>query len=144
MRNEKLMDPEPRREQQITAGPMSSDSAFRAPHPASEEPVRVKLYGLFSRTRRRYVVGSILELGYAAALLIVWVLAWPHYWAILKGRGDQLPTSMMVTVAVLKNLPLIMVAAVAIKAFEMWIVLRLFARKEAERLAAYNQPSPPA
>jgi hypothetical protein len=104
------------------------------------EPVRVKLYGLIWHTRRRYLVHSIMGLGAVVGVLIVWWLGWPR----LRHNLElfDLPTHMAVTVAVLNQVPWIMLVAVTIKAFEMWIVLRRFAQKEAERLANSTKTSP--
>jgi hypothetical protein len=107
------------------------------------EPIRVKVYGLFSQTRRRYILQSIFGLGYGVALLILWWKLWPGLRETLTRRPDvQLPTHMIVTVAVLNEVPWILLIVAVIKAFEMWIVLRRFAQKEAEQLAKTTQTSP--
>ena len=106
------------------------------------EPIRVKVYGLVSQTRRRYVLQSIFGLGYGVALLILWWKLWPGMRENLTRPDLQLPTHMIVTVAVLNELPWILLIVAAIKAFEMWIVLRRFAQKEAEQLAKATEVSP--
>jgi hypothetical protein len=102
------------------------------------EPVRVKVYGLFKRTRKRYLIDSALGL---AALLAVFV-AWFALWPVLHGRIEssrqqlhwaELPTWMRLTVAVLDVLPWILTATALFKCLEMFLVLRCFARKEAEQ-----------
>ena len=105
------------------------------------EPVRVKVYGLVWHTRRRYVLQSIFGLGAVAGVLILWWLGWQR----LRDNLTQLelPPHVKLTVAILDQVPYIMLVAVAIKAFEMWLVLRRFSRKEAERLAKQTQPSSP-
>jgi hypothetical protein len=104
------------------------------------EPVRVKVYGLFWRTRQRYLIDSAIGLACLLALFIAWFPGWPH----LKARIDTiekirhengepgLPTYMTVTVAVLDVLPLILTATALFKCLEMFLVLRAFARNEAE------------
>jgi hypothetical protein len=106
------------------------------------EPVRVKVYGLFWQTRRRYVLQSIFGLGYGVALLILWLAAWRGMYEKLMRWDLDLPTYMKVTVAILNQLPWILLAAAAIKLFEMWIVLRRFTQKEAEQLAKRPATSP--
>jgi hypothetical protein len=105
------------------------------------EPVRVKVYGLFWRTRKRYLLDS----GVGLVVLVVMLVGWFSGWPALKERIDViekfhvekgqpgLPTYMQVTVAVLDVLPLILLATALFKCLEMFIVLRCFARKEAER-----------
>jgi hypothetical protein len=114
------------------------------------EPVRVKVYGLFWRTRQRYLIDSAVGLACLLALFIGWFPAWPH----LKGRIETierfrvengepgLPTYMQITVAVLDVLPLILTATALFKCLEMFIVLRAFARKEAEQKNPKAGPAP--
>jgi hypothetical protein len=104
------------------------------------EPVRVKVYGLFSLTRRRYLKQALAGGFYLCVLLAAWWLGWPALEKVLK-RG-QLPTAMAVTVAILDNVPLILLAAALYKAGEMYFVLRLFARKEALQAASPPSPKP--
>jgi len=106
------------------------------------EPVRVKVYGLFWQTRRRYVLQSLFGLGYGVALWILWLIEWPEMSTKLNRWDIDLPTYMKVTVAILNVLPWILLAAAAIKLFEMWIVLRRFTRKEVEQFAKKKAPSP--
>jgi hypothetical protein len=106
------------------------------------EPVRIKVYGLFWQTRRRYVLQSIFGLGYGVALLVLWFAAWPGMYKQLTRWDVDLPAYMRVTVAVLNELPWILAAAAVIKLFEMWIILRRFTRKEAEQLAKPPASSP--
>jgi hypothetical protein len=93
------------------------------------EPVRVKVYGLFSRTRRRYVIEAALGTVFGLILLIAWWLGWPH----LRQRLDalELPPFLQLTVAVLDWTPWILLGAVMWKGMEVLIVLRSFARKGA-------------
>src|SRR5262249_46920661 len=90
------------------------------------EPVRVKVYGLFWQTRRRYVLQSIFGLGYGVALLIVWLAVLQGKCAELMRPDIDVSTSMKVIVAILNQLPWILLATALIKLFEMWIVLRRF------------------
>src|SRR6476659_9227716 len=40
------------------------------------EPVRVKVYGLFSRTRRRYLIEAVTGAGFGLILFVAWWLGW--------------------------------------------------------------------
>jgi len=98
------------------------------------EPVRIKVYGLFSLTKRRYLTQAVAGVVVAALLLIGWWFGWPP----LRDRLTQheLPAAMAVVVAVLNNVPWILLAAVAFKAIEVFFVVRAFVRKEGERGAS--------
>jgi hypothetical protein len=93
------------------------------------EPVRVKVYGLFALTRRRYLrqaATGLLSLGF---LLVAWWLSWPS----LRQPLDklELPPTMSWIVAVLNRVPWILLGAGLYKCIEMWLVLRAYARREA-------------
>jgi hypothetical protein len=105
------------------------------------EPVRVKVYGLFSRTRKRYLLDSAIGLAALLAVFIAWFPCWPplkeridtiEKFRVEKGESG-LPTYMQITVAVLDVLPLVLTATGLFKCLEMFLVLRSFARKEAEQ-----------
>jgi xylose isomerase len=104
-------------------------------------PVRVKVYGLFPRTRRRYVteafVGGLLLL----AALVAWWLGWPE----LEARLKRLPQvrGVVATEAVLANVPWMVLAAAVLKSIELIVVLRRFTRKEALQNVRGPQPQPP-
>jgi hypothetical protein len=106
------------------------------------EPVRVKLYGLIWQTRRRYVIQSILEVGWGIGLLILWWFKLRELCQSLMKSDAVLPTYMYLTVAVLNELWCILPILGVYKAFEMWIVLRRFTQKEAQQLAKPTEPSP--
>jgi hypothetical protein len=97
------------------------------------EPVRVKVYGLFSRTRRRYLIEAIAGVGSAMVLLIAWYFGWPPMHERLT--RPELPPSAYRTllVAVLNNVPWILMAALAYKMAEVYVVLRILARKEGKK-----------
>ena len=84
---------------------------------------------------------SVLDFVSGAAVLLFWLLVWPGMKQNVM-RFDPPPTHLSVVVAVLDQVPWILLAATAVKVFEMWIVLRRFARKEAEQLAAPPKSSP--
>jgi hypothetical protein len=99
------------------------------------EPVRIKLYGLFTRTRRAYILQSMVELLYAAGLLLIWWLKWPSFREHMTHQEMDHPTYILVILAVLNEVPWILLLAVTIKIVEMWIILRRFAEKQAQQLA---------
>ena len=90
------------------------------------EPVRVKVYGLFSLTKRRYL--SQAATGVVFAVLI---LAGRWFgWAPLSKRLADAPASALrdFLVVVLGNVPWIVLAVLVYKAIEVFFVLRAFAR----------------
>jgi hypothetical protein len=95
---------------------------------AGVEPIRVKIYGLVPRTRRRYLIESALALGFTTVLFIAWWLGWP----VLHQRFAQqeLPPFVQVVRFVLEWAPEILLVALAIKLVEMMIVLRCFTHRE--------------
>jgi hypothetical protein len=95
------------------------------------EPVRVKVYGLFPRTRRRYLIETTLGVFLALLLLAAWWFGWPQ----LRQRlvHLDLPPRMRVIVAVLDQAPWLLLAAVLWKGMEVYFVLRAFARREAHK-----------
>jgi hypothetical protein len=111
------------------------------------EPVRVKVYGLVSMTRRGYLmqlaVGGLL----IVTLLAFWWLRWPE----VRPEPAKVRDAMLRRVVVfLDNLAWIVGAVAVLLPIEAWFVLRRFARKEAERtskppespVATTNPPSP--
>ena len=92
------------------------------------EPVRVKVYGLFALTKRRYLTQAVAGVVFACVILVGWWFGWPP----LRDRltRHELPAAMGLIVAVLNNAPWIVLAAVAFKLIEVFFVLRAFARKE--------------
>jgi hypothetical protein len=111
------------------------------------EPVQVKLYGLFKRTRKRYLIDAVLGLATLAAMFIAWFPLWPILFArIEKGRQNlgwvEHPGWMKVIIVFLDVLPWILAAAALFKCLEMFLVLRCFARKEGERARQGTGPKP--
>jgi hypothetical protein len=93
------------------------------------QPQRVKVYGLFPRTRRRYLIEAASGALFGLALLIAWWLGWPQLRQHLVTR--ELPPLMQLIVRVLEWAPWILLAAALGKGMEVLFVLRSFARKEA-------------
>jgi hypothetical protein len=93
------------------------------------EPVRVKVYGLFSRTRRRYLIEAATGAVFGLLLFAAWWLGWPH----LRQRlvNLDLPPLLRLIVAVLDRTPWILLGAALWKGMEVLLVLRAFAHKEA-------------
>jgi hypothetical protein len=87
------------------------------------------LYGLFSRTRRRYVIEAIMGAVFALFLFVAWWLGWPT----LRQRltAVDLPPVLQWIVRILDFAPWILLGAALCKGMEVLIVLRSFAHKEA-------------
>ena len=115
------------------------------------EPVRVKLYGFLPMTRQRYLFQGVVALVGAVVILVGWYFAWPGLRVRLT-RPELPPSDVRTTiVAVMDCVPWIVLAAIAYEAAEVAVVLRLFARKEANApakaapaAAAAKPPLPPA
>jgi xylose isomerase len=92
--------------------------------------VRVKVYGLFPRTRRRYVIEAATGAAFGLFLFVAWWRGWPQ----LRQRlvALELPPSLRLIVAILDQTPRILLAAAVWKGMEAFVVLRSFARKEAD------------
>jgi hypothetical protein len=93
------------------------------------EPVRVKVYGLFPRTRRRYFLEAMIGANFGLLLFVAWWFGWPQ----LRQRLAQfdLPPLFRLIVAVLDWTPWILLGAAVWKGMEVLLVSRAFARKEA-------------
>jgi hypothetical protein len=103
------------------------------------EPVRVKLYGLVSMTRRRYLAQVVVFFTLCAALLAVWWFRWPA----ARTRMKQAPSPVIDRLIAFWNVaPWVILGLALVQTLEAWYVLRLFRRKEAER--AGGQPARPA
>ena len=98
------------------------------------EPVRVRVYGLYPLTKRRYLTQAVAGVVMAALIFVGWWFGWPPLRDRLAQR--ELPATMAFVVAVLNHVPWILLAALAFKAVEVYFVLRAFARKEGERGAS--------
>ncbi len=95
------------------------------------EPVRVKLYGLFSMTKRRYVFQAAASVVGAVLVLVGWYFAWPGLRPRLTRPDLPASTFRTLIVAVMDAVPWILLTALAYQAAEVYLVLRAFARKEA-------------
>jgi hypothetical protein len=94
------------------------------------EPVRVRLYGLFPVTKRGYlmqVAAVVLMLG----LLVAVRLSLAPDLAELLGKPD-LPVQLRVGLALLLNMHWIALGLAVWLGVEAYVVLKAFARKEAE------------
>jgi hypothetical protein len=98
-----------------------------------EPPIRIKLYGLVSVTRRGYLVQLVAVVFLLAVLLGVWMN--------LPRTSDlrNPPPEFVRLVTLLSYLPWVVLAIAVLVAVEAFVVLRRFAREEAKRRA----PSPP-
>lgn len=92
------------------------------------EPVRIKLYGLFSLTRRRYVVQFVVALLLAGLLLAGW-------WWVGRGVSEQFQLgkdpALDRFILFWRFLPFAVLGLMGLQMIEACVVLRLFRRKEA-------------
>jgi hypothetical protein len=92
------------------------------------EPVRIKLYGLVSVTKRGYLTQLVMT----GLLLIVWLIWW-SYLPPLPPRKEAQPAHVELMRFVVGNVPWIVLVLGLLLALEASIILRRFAREEALR-----------
>ena len=99
-------------------------------------PVRVKLYGCLTLTRRTYLILLGLGVALAAALVVVWLVT-----PAVQVPQEALPGSRIWFWVwnYWTYLPWIVLAALLVSALEAYLVLRKFAREEAKQ-----RQTPPA
>jgi hypothetical protein len=104
-----------------------------------EPPIRIKLYGLATVTKRGYLV----QLAVVVVLLVVLL----GIWAKLPSPNSDLrnlPPEYVRLVTLLSYLPWVVLAIAVLVGLEAFFVLRRFAREEAQRRAGTaQQPQPP-
>jgi hypothetical protein len=99
------------------------------------QPVRVKLYGLITLTRRGYFI--LLGLSVVCLLILLVLSLWMRLregpWQPNAGRMEdgQLSPMVMVVRVFLSFLPWIVLGAAILQGIEAILVLRRFAREEA-------------
>jgi hypothetical protein len=102
------------------------------------DPVRVKLYGLFPVTKRRYVAQVVVAGVLVAILLSVWIF----YRVNLRGQLGAIDSPLLgLVVGFFDLIPWIVAGFVVLQTLEAWLVLRAFARKQPP---AATPPAPPA
>jgi hypothetical protein len=92
------------------------------------EPVRVRLYGLVSITRRRYLMQLAFWPVLVPLLLAAWWYRWPAARAIL---ADSESESAAPLIAFGDAFPWVVLGAALLQGIEAFFVLRAFARKRA-------------
>src|SRR5437764_10852280 len=95
------------------------------------QKVRVKVYGLISLTKRTYLVMQCIGLGLVVFLFALGLCLPPPKLA----RDQSLPPLAVVIVRLLDGLPWLALLFLLAGAADTWIVLKKFARMEAEQLA---------
>src|SRR5438874_6186377 len=96
------------------------------------QKVRVKVYGLFSLTKRTYLV--LQGLGFALVVVVFTLgLSLPRP---KPARGEHLPPLAVAVLRLLDLLPWLALLFLLAGTTETWIVLKKFARKEAEQRSA--------
>lgn len=100
------------------------------------EPVRVRLYGIFWVTKRRYILQLIL-----AAVLLAVLVTVSVRWQEVRPRVIQAEMPWLnVTVPFLDASPWIILAVTGLQVLEAFYVFRAFARKEREGPTAPPAP----
>jgi hypothetical protein len=100
-----------------------------------DPPIRIKLYGLFSVTRRGYITQLVLAGILLAALLGMWLY--------LRERINPAVAPEVARIRdVFDYVPWIALGIAVLYAIEAILVLRRFAREEARRRAQPPQPPP--
>lgn len=97
-------------------------------------PVRVKVYGLLSRTRRQYVSQQVVAVVLMIPLLAIWV-----YWQtqiVPELAGRNLPRYLALLMGLFDAIPWLVAPLLLAIALETFLVMRIFARKEAEQRAS--------
>jgi hypothetical protein len=114
------------------------------------QPVRVKLYGLITLTRRGYLILLGLSVIFLLILLALslWMRMQEGPWPADAGAAEEARLSPMVMVArvFLSFLPWIVLVAAILQGIEAILVLRRFAREEAlarARLPVEQSPPKP-
>jgi len=105
------------------------------------EPVKLKLYGFLTLTRRRYVGQLVFACVAGVALMALWWLRWPAERERL-GANPAPPVSDWI-LAVGAALPWVLLGVAAAQVVEAVVVLRRFAAKEAAQRPQEVKSSPP-
>jgi hypothetical protein len=96
-------------------------------------PVRIKLYGLFSITRRGYYV-LLTTCGTLLGASVIW-------WALARQKDlsqDGVPARLTAWTWAWDNFPLLVLIGVLVALLEVVMVLRKFSREEAAQRAKQN------
>jgi hypothetical protein len=112
----------------MTTGPVTPPGSATPPG-GKPDPIRIKLYGLFTMTRRGYLTQLVI-----AAFLLVALAVLPSFLPLAPpGRGIEVPDRLLLVLSVLKNLPWIALGLAVLFGIEAFFVLRRFRREEARR-----------
>jgi hypothetical protein len=93
------------------------------------EPVRVKVYGLFSLTKRRYLTQAVTGGVFVLLIFAGWWFGWPPLRDRLTHAEAPASAFRDLLLAVLNNMPWILLALLVYKAIEVFFVLRAFNRR---------------
>jgi hypothetical protein len=105
--------------------------------PAKDELVRVRLYGLVSLTKGRYLLQLAVAVVLAAGLLALWWFRWPEVRrALLAAQSPVMDKA----VAFGDAAPWVIGAPAVLQAVEAFFVLRAFRRKEEEKKLTAEAP----
>ncbi len=100
-----------------------------------QPPTRIKLYGLFTITKRGYIAQLVVM----AVLMVLLLIAWGRIPPADEAR--RLPQDYQRIIAYLRWIPWVVLAFALLIATEAFFVFRRFAREEAKRRAE-SSPKP--
>lgn len=104
-----------------------------------QPPVRVKVYGLISLTRRTYLFCVAVGVVGMAALLVLWALT-----AGTPTPAEKAGKFPLTPIYIWRNYaPWLLAAAALLEGIEVYVVLKRFRRAEAERSQAPAADSTP-
>lgn len=102
------------------------------------EPVRVKVYGLFSITKQKYIAQLFLTFMIAATILVAHSQVYSLFAAMVRGprlSPKDVPNSADQLLWWLDRIPYLVMVILVLVCVEAFLVFRAFARKEAEQAA---------
>src|SRR5947209_5155259 len=94
-------------------------------------PVRVRVDGVFNMTRRTFLVVQAITLLVCLAAMATAIWA-PFWWPVVKNRDGALTPRQRALLLLLDWLPWVALVVLVFEALKTWLVLRQFARKQAE------------
>jgi hypothetical protein len=124
-----------KREGEAPAEPTTQARQEPRPRPA---PVRIRLYGMFTVTRRGYLMQTTVSLVLLGVLLVLWLRRPP----LPPMAPKEMTPGLAWLVWLLNALPWLVLVMTALLVLEAVWVLRRFAREEARQKAPLSEKPP--